>query len=53
MAKAVRRVITLACTECREYNYTTEKNRRNDRSRIELKKYCSNCHEHTLHRETK
>ncbi len=51
--KAVRTVVTLACTECQERNYTTEKNRRNDPSRLEMKKYCSRCQTHTLHRETK
>ena len=51
--KNVRMVITLECTECRERNYTSEKNRRNDPSRIELKKYCSRCRAHRLHRETK
>ena len=51
--KDVRRVITLECTECRERNYTSEKNRRNDPQRIELQKYCPRCRQHTLHRETK
>ena len=51
--KAVRVVITLACTECKERNYTTEKNRRNDQARLELQKYCPRCRQHTLHRETK
>ena len=32
--KAVRTVITLACTECKERNYVSEKNRRNDQGRI-------------------
>jgi large subunit ribosomal protein L33 len=51
--KDVRPVIHLACVECSERNYTTEKNRRNDPQRIELQKYCSRCRKHTLHRETK
>ena len=51
--KANRIVITLACTECKEHNYTTEKNRKNDSGRLELKKYCPRCRTHTLHRETK
>ncbi len=51
--KGIRPVITLECTECKERNYTTEKNRRNDPARMELKKYCSRCREHTLHREMK
>ena len=42
MAKAtdVRPKITLACAECKERNYITRKNRRNDPDRIELKKFC-------------
>jgi len=51
--KDVRPVITMECTECRERNYTTEKSRRNDPQRIELKKFCRRCGKHTLHRETK
>jgi large subunit ribosomal protein L33 len=52
-AKADRLTITLECTVCRERNYTTEKNRRNDPSRLELKKFCSRCRNHQLHRETR
>ena len=37
--KDVRPVITLACTECKERNYTSQKNRRNDPGRMELQKY--------------
>ena len=51
--KDVRPVITLACTECKERNYTSQKNRRNDPNRIELKKYCPRCRKHTMHREAK
>ena len=39
----VRPKITLACTECKERNYITKKNRRNDPDRIELKKFCPRC----------
>ncbi|HUV94529.1 MAG TPA: 50S ribosomal protein L33 [Anaerolineae bacterium] len=49
--RANRIVITLACTECRERNYTTEKNRTNDSGRITLTKYCRRCRKHTEHRE--
>ncbi len=51
--KDVRVVVHLACSECKERNYTTEKNRRNDSARLELNKYCRRCRKHTLHRETK
>jgi large subunit ribosomal protein L33 len=51
--KDVRPIITLACVDCKERNYTSEKNRRNDPGRLEFKKYCPRCRKHTMHRETK
>ena len=45
--------ITLACTECKQRNYDTEKNKKNDPDRLELNKYCRFCRKHTLHKETK
>jgi large subunit ribosomal protein L33 len=48
-----RVLISLACTECQERNYSSEKNKRNDSQRLELKKYCPHCAKQTLHRETK
>lgn len=51
--KANRMVITLACTQCHERNYTTEKNRKNDPNRLELKKFCPRCRDHQVHRETR
>ncbi len=54
MAKKENRiVITFACTECKERNYTSQKNRKNDQARLELNKYCPRCRIHRLHRETK
>jgi large subunit ribosomal protein L33 len=54
MAKTDNRpTITLACSNCKRRNYVTEKNRINDRERIELKKYCRWCRQHTVHRETR
>lgn len=54
MAKAGARVIiTMACTDCKMRNYTTHKNKKNDSGRIELKKFCSTCGSHTVHRETR
>ena len=43
----VRPKITLACTECKERNYITKKNRRNDPDRMELNKFCRRCRKHT------
>jgi len=45
--------ITLACTDCKNRNYTTQKNKKNNPERIEFKKFCPVCKIHTLHRETK
>jgi len=44
---------TLACTECKQRNYQTNKNKKNDPDRLEIKKYCKFCKKHTLHKETK
>jgi len=54
MAKGRKReIITLACTECGDRNYTTTKNRRTTKGKLELKKYCKRSRKHTLHREVK
>ena len=52
-ADIMRVKITLACTECKQRNYDTEKNKKNDPDRLELNKYCRFCRKHTLHKETK
>ena len=49
----MRNAVTLACTECKQRNYQTNKNKKNNPDRIEMKKYCKVCKKHTLHRETK
>ncbi|MBO8172733.1 MAG: 50S ribosomal protein L33 [Bacillaceae bacterium] len=49
----MRVIITLACTECKQRNYTTSKNKRKHPDRLEMNKYCKFCNSHTLHRETK
>ena len=45
--------ISLACTECKQRNYNTMKNKKNSPDRLEMKKYCRFCKKHTVHRETK
>ena len=49
----MRDKITLACTECKQRNYDTKKNKKNDPDGIEMKKYCKFCKKHTDHKETK
>lgn len=60
--KGTRILITIECTECRSNlnkrsagvsRYHTQKNRRNNPERLELKKYCSNCNRQTIHKEIK
>ncbi len=61
--KGTRILITLECTECRSNNnnkrslgvsrYITQKNRRNNPERLELKKYCRHCNKTTIHKEIK
>ena len=54
MAKAENRVIiSMACSECKERNYHTTKNRKNIPNRLELNKYCPRCRAHKMHREAK
>ena len=48
-----RDLITLACTQCKERNYTSQKNKKNDPQRLELKKFCPRCRTYTLHREVR
>ncbi len=45
--------ITLACSDCKQRNYDTMKNKKNDPDRLEMNKYCKFCRKHTLHKETK
>jgi large subunit ribosomal protein L33 len=60
--KGTRINITIECTNCKtnEFKrspgisrYTTQKNRRNTPNRLELKKFCSKCNQHTNHKEIK
>ena len=60
--KEIRITITLECTNCNTNSdkrspgisrYTTQKNRRNNPNRMELKKFCPYCVVHTIHKEIK
>ena len=53
MANESRVKITLVCTECKQRNYDTKKNKKNDPDRLEMKKHCRFCRKHTLHKESK
>ncbi len=49
----MRTRVTLACTECKNRNYNTTKDKKTHPERMETKKYCKFCRTHTLHKETK
>ena len=49
----MRDILHLACQNCRRRNYTTTKNKKKTTNKLEFKKYCRFCREHTVHRETK
>jgi len=53
MAADSRTKITFACTVCKQRNYDTMKNKKNDPDRMEIKKYCPFCRKHTDHKEAK
>nr|YP_009394962.1 ribosomal protein L33 [Polysiphonia stricta]ARW63524.1 ribosomal protein L33 [Polysiphonia stricta] len=60
--KGSRVTITLEC-ECKNkeiekrkkgiFRYTTSKNKRNTPNRLEIKKFCTNCNQHTTFKEIK
>ena len=48
-----RDTIILACTECKERNYHTTKNKRLHPERVEWKKHSPRCNKHRAHKETR
>ena len=53
MASDKRIKVVLACSECKQRNYNTIKNKKNDPDRLEMSKYCRFCKKHTVHKEAK
>ena len=49
----MRVMITLACTENGDRDYTTTKNKKTHPERLEIMKYSPRLRRHTLYRETK
>ena len=48
-----REIVTLQCTETKDKNYTTTKNKKKQSGRLEMMKYSPRLRRHTLHREVK
>ena len=49
----MRELIAIACTECREKNYYTTKNKRTHPEKFEINKFCKRCRKHLKHKEAK
>ncbi|NOR52744.1 MAG: 50S ribosomal protein L33 [Candidatus Aminicenantes bacterium] len=49
----MREIVTLQCTECKRRNYTTTRNKKIKKDKIELKKFCKFCRKHILHKEVR
>jgi len=49
----MQELITFACTECKNRNYSSTKNKKNVTDRLELKKFCRFCRKRTVHKELK
>ncbi|MBU4269951.1 50S ribosomal protein L33 [Candidatus Dependentiae bacterium] len=52
MAKA-RTIIHLECTECKERNYSKMVSKKRKFEKLNLKKFCSKCRVHNMHKEIK
>ena len=48
-----RGLVSLMCQDCKNINYTLEKNKKNTPDKLELNKYCKHCRKTTAHKETK
>lgn len=49
----MRTDLQLACSECKNRNYQSQKNKNNTTGKLEMKKYCKACRKHTVHKEVK
>src|SRR4051794_8503076 len=48
-----RDIITFQCTECKNRNYSSTKNKKTTTERLEMKKFCRHCRKHRAHKEIK
>lgn len=52
MSKDHRKII-LVCSDCLSRNYSLTKGNLTQKERLEVKKYCSTCNQHVLHKESR
>ena len=46
-------LVKMQCSDCKNINYYTSRNKKTIKEKLELKKHCSKCKKHTLHKEMK
>lgn len=49
----MRVAVTMSCAQCKQRNYMTTKDKKKHPEKLELRKYCRFCNEHTVHKEGK
>ncbi len=49
----MREQVQLQCSECKNKNYTTTRDKKQHTEKYELSKYCPFCRRHTPHKEAK
>ncbi len=51
--KTKENMVKLRCSECKEINYYTSRNKKKIKEKLEVNKFCNRCRKHTLHKEMK
>lgn len=51
--KTKENLVKLRCSECKEINYYTSRNKKKIKEKLELNKFCNTCRKHTDHKELK
>lgn len=46
-------IAKMRCDVCKRVNYQSTRNKKKIKEKLQLKKYCSKCKKHTLHKEAK
>jgi large subunit ribosomal protein L33 len=49
----MREKVQLQCSECKNKNYATTRDKKKQTEKYELSKYCRFCRRHTAHKEVK
>ncbi|MBD3238274.1 MAG: 50S ribosomal protein L33 [Candidatus Moranbacteria bacterium] len=53
MSRIQENYVKLKCNKCGKIGYTTRKNKKKLKIKLELNKFCQDCHTHTQHKEIK